>query len=127
MWRKQKNACLYFEGEKTLAAVVAELARLGYVRCRPYLTAIPRADEVVAMRRVYDSGKRERQVHVQIVYALDERDGPPVFALYAHTEPPVHKPIRHLVAAFRDKMCFRSGARVVKRDLVRMLERAAVW
>lgn len=133
MWRKQKIPCFVFEGEDGLVAVVNAFLDAGYIRCRPFLTAVPRHDEVASFRRVFRSGGKTRQVHVQIVCVSeggeddlvfgDTENTKPFFVVFAHTEPPVHRPIKHLIAAFRDKHCFGSGAKVVKRDLANILKK----
>lgn len=129
MWHQKKEPCLIFEGEESFEVVVSALLEGGYQRCQPFLTSLPRDAEVAAFRRDYG---HDRQVHVQIVLLSSggsddlafgyEDDAPALFGLYAHSEPSVRRPIKHLLSAFRDKMCYRSGARVVKRDLAKLLE-----
>ena len=132
MWKKQRRPCLVIEGEESLEVVTETLCERGYKKCIPYITALPHNEnELISLRRRFERRGKPEQIHVQIVCLTeggpddiafgDTEDGKPLFAVYAHTEPPVGKPIKHLWAGFRDKVSGRSGNKVLQADLADLM------
>lgn len=96
----------------TPKAIAAMLAQSGYEPHRHL--RLQRPGEVMALRRIFDHGRR--QVHVQLCKVTGSKD----VALYAHTERITEDLVGHAVDLLNKSYSYPAGARMLRQDLRRL-------